>query len=134
MLNLLVGVGLAASAHTTQTAAARFLVTSFNSRPAEVAEYVYFASEYAAPVIMGYALWRSRRVPRWLAVLFTVGLEVAEVMDAIGPKVALFMLPFAVAMILLSAWIWRAAAGPAPRADQDQADRASQLTRSGNGI
>ena len=59
---------------------------------------------------MGFALWRSRAVPRWLAVLFTVGLEVAESMGAIGPKVVLFMLPFAVAMILLAARIWQAAA------------------------
>jgi hypothetical protein len=35
-------------------------------------------------------------------------------MGAVGPKVVLFMLPFAVAMILLAAWIWRAAARPAP--------------------
>jgi hypothetical protein len=115
-LNVLVGIELAAaaSARTTQLAAARFLVTSFGSRPAEVAEYVYFAGEYAAPVVMGYALWRSRRVPRWLAVLFTAGTELAESMGANGPKVVLFMLPFAVAMVLLAAWIWRAAARPAP--------------------
>ena len=116
MLNVLGGISLAAaaSAHMTQMAAARFLVTSFGSGPAQVAGYVYFASEYAAPVVMGFALWRSRAVPRWLAVLFTVGLEIAEAMGAIGPKVVLFMLPFAVAMILLAARIWRAAARPAP--------------------
>jgi hypothetical protein len=116
MLNVLVGISLAASAsaHMTQLAAARFLVTSFGSGPAQAAAYVYFASEYAAPVLMGVALWRSRAVPRWLAVLFTAGLELAESMGAIGPKVALFMLPFAAAMILLAARIWRAAARPAP--------------------
>ena len=113
---MLVGVNLAAaaSAHMTQIAAARFLVTSFGSVPAQVAEYIYFAGEYAAPVAMGFALWRSRAVPRWLAVLFTAGLELAESMGAIGPKVVLFMLPFAVAMVLLAARIWRAAARPAP--------------------
>src|SRR5580704_2483788 len=86
LFNVLVGVNLAAaaSAHMTQTAAARFLVTSFGSVPAQVAEYVYFVSEYAAPVVMGFALWRSRAVPRWLA-----------------------------ALILLAVWIWRAAAHPA---------------------
>jgi hypothetical protein len=116
MLNVLVGVGLAAaaSAHMTQIAAARFLVTSFGSVPAQVAAYAYFASEFTAPVLMGFALWRSRAVPRWLAVLFTAGLGVAESMGAIGPKVVLFMLPFAVAMILLAAGIWQAAARPAP--------------------
>jgi hypothetical protein len=116
MLNVLGGISLAAaaSAHMTQIAAARFLVTSFGSGPAQVAGVIYFASEYTAPVVMGFALWRSRAVPRWLAVLFTVGLEVAEQMGAIGPKVVLFMLPFAVAMILLAARIWQAAARPTP--------------------
>ncbi|MGD0246701.1 MAG: hypothetical protein ABSB59_41110, partial [Streptosporangiaceae bacterium] len=109
MLNVLGGISLAvaASAHMTQAAAAQFLVTSFGSWPAQAAAYIYFASEYIAPVVMGFALWRSRRVPRWLAVLFTVGLEVAESMGAIGPQVVLFMLPFAVAMILLAVKIWQ---------------------------
>jgi hypothetical protein len=116
MLNVLGGISLAAaaSANMTQIAAARFLVTSFGSVPSQVVEYVYFASEYAAPVVMGVALWRSRAVPRWLAVLFTADLEVAESMGAIGPKVVPFMLPFAVAMILLAARIWRAAARCTP--------------------
>jgi hypothetical protein len=115
LLNVGVGVNLAAaaSAHMTQTAAARFLVTSFGSGPAQVAQYVYFASEYTAPVLMGIALWRSRAVPRWLAVLFTVGLELAEAMGSYGPIVVLFMLPFAAAMTLLAVRIWRAAGHPA---------------------
>ena len=115
MLNVLGGISLAAaaSAHMTQIAAARFLVTSFGSGPAQVAGVIYFASEYTAPVVMGFALWRSRAVPRWLAVLFTVGLELAETMGSYGPIVVLFMLPFAAAMILLAVWIWRDAARPA---------------------
>jgi hypothetical protein len=73
MLNVLGGITLAvaASAHTTHIAAAQFLSTSFASGPSQAAEYVYFGCEYLAPVVMGFALWRSRRVPRWLAVLFT---------------------------------------------------------------
>jgi hypothetical protein len=138
LLNVLVGVNLAAaaSAHMTQTAAARFLVTSFGSAPAHIAESVYFGSEYAAPVLMGLALWRSRAVPRWLAVLFTAGLEVAEAMDAIGPRVALYMLPFAAAMILLAVWIWRAAAAhlldtmPPPSAAMPSAAAATPLRTS----
>jgi hypothetical protein len=115
LLNVGVGVNLAAaaSAHMSQTAAARFLVTSFGSGPAQIAEYVYVAGEYAAPVLMGFALWRSRAVPRWLAVLFAVGLELAEAMGSYGPVVVLFMLPFAAAMVLLAARIWQAAAHPA---------------------
>ena len=87
MVNVLVGVNLAAaaSAHMTQGAAARFLVTSFRSMPAQTAVDLYFVSEYAALVVMGFALWRSRAVPRWLAVLFTVGLEVAEGMGSTAP-------------------------------------------------
>jgi hypothetical protein len=54
-----------------------------------------------------------RPVPRWLAVLFTVGLELAEGMGSYGPIVVLFMLPFAAAMVLLAARIWQAAALPA---------------------
>src|SRR5579863_1986438 len=136
VFNVLVGVGLAAaaSAHTTQLAAARVLATSFGSRPAEVAEVVYFVGEYTAPVVMGYALWRSRRAPRWLAVLFTAGLLLAESMGAIGPKVVLYALPFAVAMILLAVRIWRAAAGPAPTTDPEPSDHPGQLAGSSKEI
>jgi hypothetical protein len=136
MLNVLGGITLAvaASAHTTHLAAAQFLVTSFASGPAEAAEYVYVGSEYLAPVVMGFALWRSRRVPRWLAVLFTVALEVAEQQAAVGPVVVLLMLPFAVAMILLAIKIWRAAARPAPMTNPAPADHAGQLADSNQGI
>jgi hypothetical protein len=136
VLNVLGGISLAvaASAHTTQAAAALFLVTGFGSWPAQAAGYVYFASEYAAPVVMGYALWRSRAVPRWLAVLFTAGLEVAESMGAIGPTVVLFMLPFAVVMILLAARIWQAAARPVPVTSPEQAGHAGQLAGSSKEI
>jgi hypothetical protein len=36
---------------------------------------LYFTGIVAAPVLMGFALWRSRSVARWLAVLFVLGLE-----------------------------------------------------------
>ena len=135
MLNVLGGITLAvaASAHTTHLAAAQFLSTSFASGPSQAAEYVYFGCEFLAPVVMGFALWRSRRVPRWLAVLFTVGLEVAEQQGAVGPTVVLFMLPFAVAMILLAVKIWRAAARPAPVTNPAPADQAGQLADSNQG-
>jgi hypothetical protein len=131
MLNVLVGISLAAaaSAHMTQLSAARFLVTGFGSGPAQAAGYVYFVSECAAPVVMGFALWRSRRVPRWLAVLFTAGLELAGSMGAIGPEVVLFMLPFAVAMILLAVQIWRAAARPATTWPDTAAARLASSSR-----
>jgi len=113
--NVLVGINLAAAAtaHTSPDAAARFLMTTFNSGAGQFFTYVYFLSEYAAPVLMGFALWRSRRVPLWLAALFTVGFELAIAQSAKGPIVIAWMLPWGIAMILLAARIWRAAGQPA---------------------
>jgi hypothetical protein len=118
LVNVLVGVNLAAAAtaHVSQDAAARFLVTSFNSGFELVFSSLYFVGIFAAPVVMGFALWRSRSVPRWLAVLFVIGLEVAQQVSSAGPVlVVVLMLPFAVAMLLLAARTWRAAAQPAGR-------------------
>jgi len=118
LVNVLVGVNLAAAAtaHLTRDAAARFLVTSFSSGFAHVFLSVYFAGIVAAPVLMGFALWRSRSVHRWLAVLFVIGLEVAQQASSAGPvRVVAIMLPFAVAMVLLAARIWQAADRPASR-------------------
>jgi hypothetical protein len=98
----------------SRDAAARFLVTSFNSGFEHVFSSVYFVGIFAAPVLMGFALWRSRSVPRWLAVLFVIGLEVAQQVASAGPKlVVVLMLPFAVAILLLAVRTWRAAAQPA---------------------
>jgi hypothetical protein len=78
LVNVLVYPSLAAvaTAHLSQDAAARFLVTAFNSGFGHAFLYAYFIGIFAAPVLMGFALWRSRSVPRWLAVLFVIGLEV----------------------------------------------------------
>ena len=105
----------AASAPVSRDAAANLLVTVSNSEFDHVFSYVYFASEFLAPLLMGIALWRSRAVPRWLAALFFVGLQVAEQMGSFGPIVVLYMLPFAAAMVLLAARIWSAAASPEDR-------------------
>jgi hypothetical protein len=115
IVNVLVGINLAAAAtaHTSPDAAARFLVTTFNSGAGQFFTYLYFAGEYAAPVLMGFALWRSRRVPLWLAALFTVGFEVAETQSAKGLIVIASMVPWGIAMILLAARIWQAADQPA---------------------
>jgi hypothetical protein len=107
------GLAAAATAHVPPEAAAKLLVTASNSGLAQVFLYVYLAAEFAAPLLMGIALWRSRTVPRWLAVLFFAGLMVAEFMGSYGPIVVVFMLPFAAAMVLLAVRIWRAAATPA---------------------
>jgi hypothetical protein len=100
----------------------RFLVTTFNSGFGHGFEYAYFIGIYVAPLLMGVALWRSLAVPRWLAVLFFAGLEVAQQQISSGPVVVLYMLPFAAAMILLAARIWQAAA---LRASQPQPEPAS---------
>ncbi len=112
ILNVLVGVNLAAavSAHMTQDAAARFLVTTFNAGFEQVFSGLYFLGIFVAPVLMGLALWRSRSVPRWLAVLFVIGLEVAEQQSSSGVVAVVFMLPFGLAMVLLAARIWQAVA------------------------
>jgi hypothetical protein len=102
----------AATAHVPPSAAAKLLVTATNSGFGHTFLYLYFAGEYLAPLLMAIALWRSRAVPRWLAVLFFAGLEVAQQMGSYGPVVVLYMLPFAAAMVLLAIRIWQAAAAP----------------------
>ena len=85
-------------------------MANFNSRPGQAFTDFYAFSEFFAPVVMGVALWRSRSVPRWLAVLFVVGFELAEQTPSVGiARVVLQMALFAVAMVLLSVRIWQAA-------------------------
>jgi hypothetical protein len=48
--------------------------------------------------MMGVALWVKPAVPRWLAILFSAGLEVAQQQISSGPVVVLYMLPFAAAL------------------------------------
>jgi hypothetical protein len=116
LVNVLVGVNVAAAAtaHMTRDAAASFLVRSFNSGFEQVFSGIYFLGIFVAPVLMAFALWRSRSVPRWLVVLFVAGLEVAQQVASAGPfLVVLLMLPFAVAMALLGIRTWQAAADSA---------------------
>ncbi|MGD0595769.1 MAG: hypothetical protein ABSB54_19035 [Acidimicrobiales bacterium] len=123
IVNVFVGlnVAAAATAHVTRQAAARILIANFNSGPGQAFTDIYAFSEYLAPIIMGFALWRSRRVPRWLAVLFGVGFEVAEATASIGlAKVVLLMAPFAVAMVLLAVRIWKEAEPALPVTDNQE--------------
>jgi hypothetical protein len=115
LVNVLVfpNLAAAATAHLSRGAAAQFLVTTFTSGFGHGFVYAYLVAEFAAPPLMGVALWRSGSVPRWLAVLFFAGLEAAQLATSAGPVVILYMLPFAAAMILLAARIWQAAARPA---------------------
>ena len=96
-------------------------MTTFNSGFGHVFLYAYFIGEYAAPVLLGFALWRSRSVPRWLAALFVIGLYAAEFQSSGGPIVVVYMLPFAAAMVLLAARLWQAAALPASQPQPEPA-------------
>jgi hypothetical protein len=112
VVNVLVGINLAAasSARVPRDAAARILVTNFNSGPGKAFTDVYAFGEFVAPIILGVALWRSRCVPRWLAVLFVAGFLLAEQTNSVGiVRVSVQMAPFAVAMVLLAIRIWRTA-------------------------
>jgi hypothetical protein len=117
VVNVFVGINLAAAAtaHVTQDAAARILVANFNSGPGQAFTDVYAFEEFVAPIIMGIALWRSHTVPRWLAVLFAAGFELAQQTASVGiVKVVLLIAPFAVAMVLLSIRLWQANELPLP--------------------
>jgi hypothetical protein len=131
IVNVLVypNLAAAATAHLTPAAAARFLVTTFNSGFGHVFLYAYLVGEFVAPVLMGYALWRSRSVPRGLAALFVIGLYAAEYQSSGGPIVVLYMLPFAAAMVLLAARLWQAAALPASRTWSRPVDPCSSTLR-----
>jgi len=110
IVNVFGGLNLAAAAtaHVTRGAAARILMANFNSRPGQAFTDFYAFSEFFAPVVMGVALWQSRSVARWLAVLFVVGFELAEQTASVGiARVVLQMALFAVAMVLLAVRIWK---------------------------
>jgi hypothetical protein len=110
VVNVFVGINVAAAAtaHVTRDAAARIVAANFNSPAGKAFTDVYVFGEVFAPIIMGFALWRSRRVSRWLAVLFAAGFELAEQTASVGiARVVVQMAPFAIAMVLLSVLIWR---------------------------
>ena len=111
--NVLVGFNLAAvaSAHLTQEAGTKFLVTSFNSGSGKTFLTLYPSSNTFPTASHGHCSLAKPQLPRWLAVLFFVGLAVAQQVPSAGAvTVLLLMLPFAVAMTLLTMKIWRGAA------------------------
>jgi len=112
--NVLPGFNLAvtASAHLPREVAARFLVASFTSWPAEAILAGYLGSLLVGTILMAIALWRSGSVPRWLILLFAVGLVIAAVAPAGIISIPL-QLPWAAAQVVLGARIWQAAAIPA---------------------
>ena len=112
---MLGGINLAAAStvHLTKLQAAHFLTTSFKSGAGHAFLYTHAFSEFLAPVIMFVALWRSRLVPRWLTILFLIGLELAEQTPSAGiVRVIAMMALFAASMFLLAGRIWRSSASP----------------------
>jgi hypothetical protein len=108
VVNVLVGIVLAgvAQTQTTPASAARVLVsidTAFLSYALLVA---YLVGLLIASVLIGFALWRSQGVPRWLAVAFPITMVIA---GAASPGLinVLLSLPFAVVMVMLARAIWR---------------------------
>jgi hypothetical protein len=103
LANMLVGFNLAsaATAHTTPLAAARVLASGDSSAAAAALLATYLGGGLVAIVLTGVCLWRSGSVPRWLPVLFGVGLVVAAGSRP-GVTAVAVQLPFAVAMVLLA--------------------------------
>jgi hypothetical protein len=102
-------VAAAVSPGVPRQAAAAFLVATFTSAVGRLLFVVYLTGMLVGAVVAGVALWRSRRVPKWLAVLFPCGLAAAT-FAPVGIVALPIQLPFAVAMLVLGIHVWRDAA------------------------
>jgi hypothetical protein len=109
--NVLPGFNLAGvvSANVRRTSAEAFLVTTFTSSVGRFIFVGYLLGMLLGAVLMAVALWRSGRIPRWLPLLFVLGLGIATFAPA-GPRAIPVQLPFLVAMVLLGRNAWHAAA------------------------
>jgi len=105
--NVLVGfnVATAVSAHLQATEAAQFIARSFSSKAGEAFLNTYFLGNIVALVLMAVALWRSRNVPWWIAILLPITFELAAFAPA-GPVAIPLMLPFLVLSVLLAHRMW----------------------------
>jgi hypothetical protein len=112
--NVLVGFNLGATvtAHLSRDAAAQYLVATFTSAIGEGILVAYLAGLLIAALLMAIALWRSRSVPRWLPVLFGIGLPIGAAAPPGIVSVPL-QLPVVIALVILAACIWQTAALPA---------------------
>jgi hypothetical protein len=107
LANMLVGFNLAAAAtaHTTEAAAAQVLLSGDTSSVAKGLLTVYLGGGLLAIILIGLALWRSTTIPRWLPLLFGLGLALAAASQP-GLAAVPLQLPFAAAMVILAARIW----------------------------
>lgn len=106
--NVLAGFNLAAAvkAQLPTADAERYLVTTFTSTAGELLLGLYLTGMLVGAILMAVALGRSCRVPRWLPVLFVLGLATAA-FSPVGLVAIPLQLPFAVAMVLLGSRVWR---------------------------
>jgi len=116
--NVLAGFNLATavSAHLQAPQAAEFLARSFSAKPGEAYLNTYFLGTIVALVLMAVALWRSRNLPWWIAILLPVTYELAAFAPA-GPIAVPLMLPFLVISVVIARGIWSQDPGiqtPAP--------------------
>jgi hypothetical protein len=111
--NVLIGFNLGSmvTAHLSRDAAAQYLVTTFTSGVGEIILVGELAGLVIAGLLMVIALWRSRSVPRWLAVLFGIGLPLGASAPPGIVSVPL-QLPFVVALVILATRIWQTAVPP----------------------
>jgi hypothetical protein len=109
--NVLPGFNLAVmvTAQVPREVAARYLVATFTSWVGEAILVGYLGCLLIGTILMAIALWQSRNVPRWLPILFAVGLVVAAVAPA-GLLAVPMQLPFAGAMVILASRIQTAPA------------------------
>jgi hypothetical protein len=108
LANVLVGPDLAgaARANTTQQAAARILVSINTASIAYALLGAYLAGLAVASILIALALWRSQRIPRWLAVAFPISMLAAGAAPP-GLRNVLLSIPLAIVMLLLARRIWR---------------------------
>jgi hypothetical protein len=113
LANVLVGYDLAAAVkgHTTASAAEQILASANRGWAFDVVFVGYLGGLVVATVLTTVALWRSRAVPRWLPVLFVVGVALAAPAPAGIVSIPL-QLPITVALIALAIRIWRTTTPP----------------------
>jgi hypothetical protein len=111
--NVLAGfnIATAVSAHLPASEAAQFIARSFSSKTGEAFLNVYFIGNIVALVLTAVALWRSKSVPRWTAVLLPVSFELAASAPA-GPIAIPFMIPFVVVTVVVASRIWNLDTNP----------------------
>jgi hypothetical protein len=113
LANILVGYDLAAAAtaHTAPGGAEQVLVSANRGWAFDVIFAGYLGGLVIATVLTTFSLWRSRAVPRWLPVLFVLGVVLAALAPAGVVSIPL-QLPITVALITLAIRIWRTTTPP----------------------